>query len=371
MTSPLPTSFISIEAESAEVIHARMLDQAKQYDGDTDTQEGSPVWDATKPGADEIADVQRMIVDSVYAAIPSTSWGEFLDELVKEVGITRKPGQLATGTIKLQSNVDITVPAGTVISTEADVRFTLNTDAVITPPAEQPDPDNPIPGETTVSVTAEDVGLVYNVSAFTLTRLPREFQNLVTIRQEVAMTGGLDAESDTELKSRYFQRLQNVSGGGNRQDYVNWALEIEQVSAAKVFPTDPSPGSVTVLIWTKTGEPDVSVLDATQAHIDEKASLIATNLIQAPTSRPIDITGTLSVIEGYEAAEVIAAYETQVNAYLNSVVFTANPVRYTELLKILLDTDGVLDVTDFLVNGGLNNIVPATKEAPVLGSVTL
>ena len=371
MTSPLPTSFVSIEAESADVIHARMLDQIKQYDADVDTQEGSPVWDATKPGADELADVQRMIVDSVYAAIPSTSWGEFLDELVREVGISRKPGQKATGSVKLRSTVDITIPAGTVISTEADVRFTLNTDAVITPPAEQVDPDNPEPGETSVPITAEDVGLAYNVSAFTLTRLPREFQNLVTIRQETAMTGGLDAESDAELKSRYFQRLQNVSGGGNRQDYVNWALEIEQVSAAKVFPTDPSPGSVTVLIWTKQGTPDVTVLDATQAHINEKASLIANNLVLAPTPRLIDITGTLSVIEGYEASEVIASYTIKVNEYLNTVVFTPNPVRYTELLKILLDTDGVLDVTDFLVNGGLNNIVPAEKEAPVLNEVTL
>lgn len=372
MTSPLPTSFVSIEAESADVIHARMLDQIKQYDGDTDTQEGSPVWDAERPAAEEIADLQVNIVNAVNAAIPASSWGTFLDEHAKDVGLTRKPGERAKVALILSATVDVTLPAGTVVSTDNEIRFTLDTDAVIVPPESQPDPDNPEPGTVTVQATAEDVGRTSNISAFTLTRLPREYQNLVTVRQEVAATGGLDAESDPELKARFFARQRNQSGAGNPENYRGWALEMNGVRAAKVFRADPTPGSVTIAIAAQDGVPDTALVNATQDYIDSKASVIANNIVVPAEALPIDLEATLALAPDVEISDVQDAYEASVQTYLETLYFnTANePVRYSTLYQSLLNTDGVIDVSGFTVNGGTANILPTGRDIAVLGTVT-
>ena len=371
MTSPLPTSFVSIEAESADVIHARMLDQIKQYDADVDTQEGSPVWDAERPAAEEVSGLQIDIVNALNAAIPATSWGEYLDEHVKESGLTRKPGERAHGSVTLSATVDVTIPAGTVISTDNDVRVTTDTEAVITPPAEQLDPDNPEPGTVTVSVTAEDVGRSGNISAFTLTRLPRELQNLVTVRQGQALTGGLDAESDAELKERFYARQRNRSGAGNPEDYRGWALSVNGVRAAKVFRATPSPGSVTIAIAGQDGVPDPSLVEETQNYIDAVANLLANNVVVAADGLELDITATLTLEPDVALEDVTAAYEDKARAYLESLFYTDEPARYSTLYQALLTTDGVIDVTDFLVNGAVANVLPEDAEVAVLGTVTL
>lgn len=370
MTSPLPTSFISIEAENADAIHARMLDQAKQYDPDVDTQEGSPVWDATRPSAEELSGLQINIVDAVNAVIPATSWGTFLDDHVKDVGLTRKPGEKATVMVTLSATVDITVPAGTVLSTDSDIRFALDTDAIITPPAEQPDPDNPVPGTVTVQATAEEVGRTSNISAFTLTRLPREFQNLVTIRQEMAATGGLDAESDAELKARFFARQLNQSGAGNPESYKGWALSINGVRAAKVFRATPSAGSVTIAIAGQDGVPEQALVDEVQAYIDSVANLLANNVVVPAVALPLDLTAVLTIEAEATLADIETAYTDKVRTYLESLFYTDDPVRYSVLYQTLLTIEGVIDVTDFRVNGEVANVAPEGTEVAVIGAVT-
>lgn len=370
MTSPLPTSFISIDAEGADVIHARMLDQTKQYDPDVDTQEGSPVWDAERPAAEEVSELQIDIVNALNAAIPATSWGEYLDEHVKESGLTRKPGERAQGTVTLSATVDVTIPAGTVISTDNDVRVATNTEVVITPPAEQADPDNPEPGTVTVSVTAEEVGRDGNISAFTLTRLPREFQNLVTVRQEQALTGGLDAESDAELKERFYARQRNRSGAGNPEDYRGWAMSVNGVRAAKVFRATPSPGSVTIAIAGQDGVPDSELVEATQAYIDATANLLANNVVVPAEGLALDITATLTLEPDIEAADVEATFSAKARTYLESLFYTEDPARYSTLYQTLLTTEGVIDVGDFLINGAVANVLPQGAEVAVLGTVT-
>lgn len=371
MTSMLPSDFVPIDVEDVETIHGRMLEVIQEVDPDTDVQLGSPAWDATRPGAQELQDIQQRIVDGVLATIPATSWGIYLDELVKEADIERKGGGAAAGVVTFEAFSLLDVPEGTVLLTEAGLRY-LTTEAVtVSPPTEQEDPDNPQPGLVTVAIVAEAEGAEYNVPPFSIRFIDRAFEGLVTVIQDTAVAGGYDAETDEELKQRYFLRIRNTSGGGNRKDYENWALEVEQVSAVKVFAADPSPGSVTVLVWTKEGTPSVELLDEVRDKLNERASLIANNVVLAPSTLAINISGTLTVMQGYDEATISTLFEAAVSDYLNGVTFSGSPVRYTELLKRLLDIEGVIDVTGFALNGTTGNVVLGEKQAPVLGTVTL
>lgn len=362
-----------IAVEDVETIHGRMLDIINQRDTEADTQVGSPTYDATRPVAQEIQDIQMLIVDAVGWAIPSLSSGQYLDEHVKDVGLIRRPGARAQGLVTFASLVDLVIPAGTTLSTEAGLEFWTEADAVLTPPAEQPDPDFPEPGTATVSIIALDVGRDYNVSPNTITELPREFQNLVTITQADALTGGLDAESDDELKNRFFARQRNQSGAGNPENYKAWALEVNGVKAAKVFRATPSPGSVTVAIAAQDGVPSPEMVTAVQDNVDSQANVLANNVVVPATALPIDITGVLTLMPDTLLADVQAAYEASVTTYLETLFYhpTDEPVRYSTLYQTLLNTPGVLDVTDFLVNGAVANILATNTDIAVLGEVTL
>lgn len=371
MASISPTSFITIEAENADTIHGRMLDTAKQYDADVDVQEGSPVWDANRPSAEELESIQVNLVNAVSAVIPATSWGEYLDDHVIEAGLSRKPGDYASGSVDLKATVDLTIPAGTVLTTINGLEFVTDADAVITPPATQADPDNPEPGVATVSVTATEVGRDYNISAYTLRLVPREFENLVTLEQAQAFTGGLDAESDDDLRARYFAVIRNRSGAGNPDDYKGWALEVNGTKAANVLRATPTPGSVTIAVASQTGVPDQTLVDDVQANIDARANLLSNNVVVPATALTVDISGTLTLMPDTLLADVQTAFEESVTEHLESLYYTGEPVRYSALYQLLLSTTGVLDVSDFLVNGAVANILAENTDIAVLGTVTL
>ena len=370
MPLDLPPEVLDIMVtEPADDIHDRMLALIRAYDEDTDVQVGSVAWDATRPSAVEMEEIQKQINDGIAAAIPTLSYGPYLEEHVKGQRLERKPGFKATGTVKLSATVDVTLPAGTLVWDGADRRFTLDSEVVITPPEEQPDPDNPAPGIVTAGITAEGFGVDYNVSPYTIRNITRDFDGLVTVTQEQATTGGIDPESDAELKERYLANVRNQSGAGNPEDYRAWAMAVNGVYAAKPLRATPSPGSVTVVIATQTGVPSSELVDTVQEAIDERAGMLANNIVEAAQALTLDLTGTVAYQDDADEAEVLHAYRQAVETYLRTLYFKNEPVRYSQLYQLLVTTDGVMDVEDFRLNGALANVTPGEREVPVLGAV--
>lgn len=370
MDYTLPSELLDyLVSEDADAIHSRMLGKVREYDGDTDTQVGSPAWDATRPGSLEIEELQKQINDGIAAAIPLLSFGPFLEEHVKSQRLTRKPGAKATGILTLEATVDVTIEEGTTVWDAADRRFVVQDTVSILPPSEQPDPDDLIPGTATVTVVAEDFGLAYNVSPYTIRFIDREYEGLVSIRQAAAMTGGLDAETDDELKERYLIAIRNQSGAGNLEDYKGWALSVNGVYAAQPLRATPGPGSVTVVIASQEGVPDAELVAEVQDAIDARANLVANNIVEAAQPLTLNLTGTLSLQPDAVEADVLNAYTQAVNAYLRPLYFSGEPVRYSQLYQLLVTTEGVMDVEGFLMNGSTVNLTPAEREIPILGTV--
>lgn len=359
-----------ITAEETDVIHDRMLALMREYDSDIDTQVGSPSYDTTRPSAEETNALQRLVMDGVLAVIPSTSYGEYLDGMVIEAGVTRKPGDQAEGTVFLQAFERIDVPENTMLWTDGDVRFFTQADVTIMPLEVQPDPENESPGEIEVPVIAELVGRDGNISPGTLRNIAQPFQGLVTIRQPNAMTGGLDAESDDDLRARYFAVIRNRSGAGNPDNYKGWALEVNGTKATKVFRATPSPGSVTIAVASQEGVPDSTLVDEVQALIDARANVLSNNIVVPATALAIDMAGTLTLMPDTLLADVQTAFEESVTSYLESLYYTGEPVRYSSLYQLLLNTTGVLDVSDFLVNNAVANVLAENTDIAVLGTVT-
>lgn len=360
-----------ITAEETEVIHDRMIALMRESDSDIDTQIGSPAYDATRPSAEETSALQRLVMDGVLAVIPSTSYGEYLDGMVIEAGVNRKPGEQAEGSVFLQAFERIDIPKKTMLWTDGDVRFLTLDDVTVLPLDVRPDPENESPGEIEVGIIAETVGREGNISPGTLRNIAQPYNGLVTIRQPLALTGGLDAESDDDLRERYFAAIRNRSGAGNPDNYKGWALEVNGTKAAKVFRATPSPGSVTIAIASQDGVPDTELVAAVQVAIDDRANVLSNNVVVPATALDIDIEGTLTLMPDALLADVQTAYEASATAYLEDLYFGDEPARYSSLYQLLLNTPGVLDVSDFLVNGAVANVLAEGTDIPILGVVTL
>lgn len=122
-------------------------------------------------------------------------------------------------------------------------------------------------------------------------------------------------ETDSELLARLLDQIRRPPAGGNKYDYVKWALEVANVARAWCFPIPQGPGSVDVVITAaaSTGSeiPTQELLDAVKAHIDELRPVGAQVMrILPPVIVEQDVTITVT---GLVTPEAVSA---QVNALL-------------------------------------------------------
>ncbi len=103
-------------------------------------------------------------------------------------------------------------------------------------------------------------------------------------------------ETDAALLARLLDYIRRPPAGGNRYDYVKWALEVSGVAAAHCIPTGQGPGTVDLII---TGDgwatPSDTLLAAVYAHVTDlhPAACLVTRVL-APELVPVDVTITLN-----------------------------------------------------------------------------
>nr|BDD46357.1 hypothetical protein 3 [Pelagibacterales bacterium] len=233
--------------QTEEEILKRMLSNIPD---DLDKAEGSYIWDALSPASIELALAAIWAQQILKRGFASTTFGEYLDLRCEEHGITRKAPVKATGQVKFTGVAETIVPLGTLIATPSS-----STD------------ESSKEFETIEEVTLDSSGVAYasiealeagengNVAAGTITILGDNITGVSSVTNETATTGGADEESDEALRERFLQKVRNPVSGGNRADYVNWALEVQNVGGVTVIPAENGGGTVGVYIIDQTKVP--------------------------------------------------------------------------------------------------------------------
>lgn len=247
--------------QTEETIRQRMLDSLPS---DLDKAEGSFLWDALAPASIELAQAAIWAQEVLRRGFASTTFGTYLDLRCEEHGLTRRPAVKATGQVKLTGKAGATVPAGTRVATPADrVTGTSSVEFVTKAPVTLDGS-----GSGTVDIEAVEAGMAGNVLAGAISLMMIPAAGVISMSNAAATVGGIDTESDESLRSRYLQKVRNPSAGGNKADYVNWALEVAGVGGVSVVPVRDGPGSVSVAIINSNSEPtSQSLIDAVQAYI--------------------------------------------------------------------------------------------------------
>lgn len=108
----------------------------------------------------------------------------------------------------------------------------------------------------------------------------------------LSASGGTDAEGDASLLARLLDVLRRPPAGGNKYDYRNWALSVDGVDAAYVYPLRCGLGTVDVAVTAAGGAPSPETVAKVQAYIDEVRLVTAKNVrVLAPdlTALPVSV----------------------------------------------------------------------------------
>jgi len=245
--------------QTFETILARLLSYVPD---NYDKSQGSFVYDALAPVAAELTQATIWAQEVLRRGFAQTTFGTYLDLRAEEHGLSRIPASKATGYITFFGDSGTVIPEGTIVSTPSSelapaVFFRTTTQAVISDA-----------GEVSVPIEALDEGIEGNVAAGTITVLSTPIQGVARIENEQATSGGADTEDDASLLARYLEWVRNPSAGGNKADYVKWALEVAGVGSVSVVPLKYGNGTVSVAIVDKDMQPaSEELVQRVQEHI--------------------------------------------------------------------------------------------------------
>ncbi|MNC18792.1 Baseplate J-like protein [compost metagenome] len=323
--------------------------------------EGTFSYDVSSALSVELAIAYTQLERVLRLGFAATSSGVYLDRRADEHGVTRRSAAKAAGEVTVTGAPGAAVPKSTVFATGAGIRYLTTASAAVS-----------ADGKAVVKVEAEKAGASGNAASGTITVIPVSVSGVSAVSNAAPVTGGTDTESDASLLERLLQRVRNQATSGNAAHYKVWAMEVEGIGDARVFPLWNGPGTVKLVLLDQSKRaPAAELVSAVKDHIEASRPVGATVTVEAVQEMAINVSVQVTLSSGYMLEKVKAAIQTGIQSYLQNLAFKDPVVRYTRIANIILDTEGVEDYTALTVNGGTANISVADGAAAVPGQLAI
>lgn len=85
----------------------------------------------------------------------------------------------------------------------------------------------------------------------------------------------------------------------------------------------------------------------------------------------MNVTAGVKLMDGGDLTAAQAAFSAALAEFFRENALRTDTVSYGKALRLLLDCDGVADVSGFTVNGGTDSLTLATGAVPVAGTLSL
>lgn len=350
-----------------------------------DLRDTAPIPTAISPAAYALAGFYLTLNQVQQQAFIQTAVGDSLDMLAPLGGISRYPESAA---VRL-GVFNVSVPIGSRFSTingSASINFTATATATVEDPQE---------GSFYFQLTAETPGAIgneYTGAIVPITTIP----GLTSAQITDILVPGDDVETDSDLRSRLIDALNNHPFGGNIAAYRTEILAIDGVGAVQVYPTWNGGGTVKCSILGSDFLPaSPQLVQNVQTAIDPPtqglglgmAPIGAQVTIVAPTELTVNISATLTLSAGYSIPQIQSAVEAAIEAYMLTVrqswgnnVGTTNveyaaDVYVARVIAAILTVPGVVNATSVQLNDGTSDLIltetGTAQQVPVTGTVTL
>lgn len=223
-------------------------------------------------------------------------------------------------------------------------------------------------GPSEVPVRALDPGSIGNMAEGSQLSLVSDIPNVDSVTV-VEMDGGVDQESDDDLRFRVLQRIQNPPMGGAQADYVTWALAVPGVTRAWAA-MEQGPGTITVrflmdeLRADDDGWPQPQDIEAVATYIDKVRPVTVKDCyIVAPIKEFIDVTIQNLVPD---TPEIEGAIEASIRQMLFETAAPGQTIYEAWISYAVMNAPGVQSFN--LVNGQ-DWVMPSLGHMAVMGTL--
>lgn len=267
---------------------------------------------------------QNWIVRQIF---PDTADSEYLERHAMLRGLRRRNATTAAGTLTVNGINGSAVPIGLSVKVGESLYRTTSS-AVIQR------------GSASVRITANESGIGSNkerVAAQLMAAPPGVSSDAV-----LQATGGTDAESDASLLARLLDLIRRPPAGGNQYDYKKWALSVDGVTSAFVYPLRRGLGTVDVAITSGDSLPIDETVRAVQDYIDSVRPVTAKNVqVIKPSITRVPISVQIKH-EGITLPEAINRIKAALAEYFNSLA-PGDQVIVSQIEAVISDVSGVVD----------------------------
>ena len=307
--------------------------------------------------------IQWLIVQVLGATRAATSTAADLDSWVADFGMTRFPAVSAAGSIlfsRITPGLATTVPVGTIVRTGLGAIDQIFAVVAETSNAAWNGTGYDVDAadvSVLVRVMAQQPGSAGNVIADTVTLLASAIPGIDSATNPLPMSGGLDAETDAALRSRFAGYLDSRNRATGQA--VGFAIESvsQGISYTIAERTDASgavrPGHFTVTVDDGTGAPSDELIGQVAAAVDQVRPIGGTFSVRPPLVIPVSIqlhaVGTTAALANAQAA---------VLAYIAALPI-GSALTVTRLYQVAYSADSLIsNVSGALINGDTADLVP-------------
>lgn len=266
---------------------------------------------------------------------------EDLDNLARQNGVVRDPGDYAEGVaLFLTTDESTVVPAGTIVATGTDEfdgfqrRYRTTEEA------------SPETGTTSVEVPieAERIGPAYNIGAHSLTEITSRPAGVTEVTNPDAIVGGEPEETNAELRERAKSARTQMSGGGTAAGIEGGIVDmIEGVDEDGVFVNEfynPPGDQANYVEVTVDGGDDDLVREA----IDFLHSAGIEHILNRPTRYQVSVTAVL------EGSPINIDYvESEISRYIANLGLGENVNRAQIIKSVMNADDDISNITELVV----------------------
>ena len=328
--------------QTYEVIKERILNGNIS---NIDKKEGSFTNNMISPIAVEFARTYMEFEHILNILFVTDSYGEYLDKRANEFGIYRKMGTKANGIVRVYGAEDIVIPRNATLTTNTGLIFIVSRQDYIK--EEYVD----------LVVEASEIGEIYNIDADELwsTSISDGVNTIEVDRIENTskFVGGVEIESDDQLRERILEQARNPATSGNEQDYINWCKEIDGIFNVTVRPLWNGPNTVKLIISDEDKQPlPKPIVAKCDEYIQSIRPIGANVTVSNPSIFYVDISITVYTSMDIEDIKNQIKYVT-----VENLKYCTDKIRLNSLGAEYLSIEGMIDYDNFTINRSSNSIM--------------
>lgn len=315
-----------------EEIRASILRDYQTYYPNADTSEDSDAYaraSSLAACAEGIYAHQKWLIKQFF---PDTADTEFLEKHAGLRGLRRRNSTYAAGKgATISGNPDAVIAVGLQIKTE-DGRFYETTESAVISSG----------GTAVVAVRSLATGAVQNIKTATkgsFMAAPVGVSTDVVLNDVV---GATNAESDSSLLERLLNKIRRPAAGGNKYDYKDWALEVDGVEQAYVYPLRRGLGTVDIAITADNGVPSDDTVRRAQEYIDQERPVTAKeSKVVKPDVTKVNFNIQVK-ISGVALNDIKTAIRNALTDYFNGLI-PGDDLIVSQCEAVVSDLIGVVD----------------------------